>query len=99
MKSQFHVIGFDDAPFRPEHRGDVSVVGAVSNSGLASSLTSYYVNYGDWRMLFKSIDVIGAVTADDVQRVVKTYFIQKHRTVAYHVKPAPEAPAGKEKAE
>jgi endonuclease V-like protein UPF0215 family len=29
MKSQFHVIGFDDAPFRPEHRGDVGVVGAV----------------------------------------------------------------------
>jgi len=24
-----HVIGFDDAPFPPEHRGDVPVVGAV----------------------------------------------------------------------
>jgi len=24
-----HVIGFDDAPFRPEHRGDVPLVGAV----------------------------------------------------------------------
>ncbi len=24
-----HVIGFDDAPFRPDHRGDVLVVGSV----------------------------------------------------------------------
>src|SRR5689334_2559823 len=24
-----HVVGFDDAPFEPEHRGDVLVVGAV----------------------------------------------------------------------
>ncbi len=24
-----HVVGFDDAPFAPEHRGDVPVVGAV----------------------------------------------------------------------
>lgn len=24
-----HVVGFDDAPFQPEHRGDVLVVGAV----------------------------------------------------------------------
>ena len=58
-----------------------------SNSGLASQLAFYRVNYGDWRMLFQAIDVIGKVTADDVQRVAKTYFIQKDRTVAYHVKP------------
>ncbi len=24
-----HVIGFDDAPFLPDHRGDVSIIGAV----------------------------------------------------------------------
>lgn len=28
-----HVIGFDDAPFRPEHRGDVGLVGAVFTGG------------------------------------------------------------------
>ncbi len=27
--SYSHVVGFDDAPFPPDHRGDVSVVGAV----------------------------------------------------------------------
>lgn len=29
MNCLSHVVGFDDAPFRPEHRGDVPVVGAV----------------------------------------------------------------------
>ena len=29
MGSISHVVGFDDAPFAPEHRGDVPVVGAV----------------------------------------------------------------------
>ncbi len=28
-KAVTHVIGFDDAPFRPDHRGDVLVVGSV----------------------------------------------------------------------
>ena len=40
-----------------------------SNAGMAQVLTSYYVNYGDWRKLFTSIDDIDKVTADDVQRV------------------------------
>jgi len=71
----------------------------ASNAGLASTLTFYHVNYGDWRMLFKAIDVIGAVTADDVQRVVKEYFTAKNRTVAYHVKPPAETPDTKENAE
>ena len=37
-----------------------------SNAGLAQLLTSYYVNYGDWRKLFTSIDDINKVTAGDV---------------------------------
>lgn len=28
-RSYSHVVGFDDAPFAPEHRGDVMIVGAV----------------------------------------------------------------------
>ena len=62
----------------------------ASNSGLASSLAAYHVNYGDWRMLFKAIDVIDAVTAGDVQRVMRQYFQPRYRTVAYHVTPAQE---------
>ncbi len=60
----------------------------ASNAGLASTLTFYQVNYGDWRMLFRAIGVIDKVTADDLQRVVRQYFRPKERTVAYHVKPA-----------
>ncbi|MCW5980866.1 MAG: insulinase family protein [Bryobacteraceae bacterium] len=66
----------------------------ANNSGLASQLAFYHVNYGDWRTLFTGIEVIDKVTADDVQRVARKYFDQKTRTVAYLVKPgAAEAPA------
>lgn len=61
-----------------------------SNAGLATALTFYQVNYGDWRMLFNSIGVIDKVTAADVQRVVRKYFRPKLRTVAYDVKPGHE---------
>ncbi len=60
----------------------------ASNSGLARELASYYVNYGDWRKLFTSLDEIDKVTADDVQRVAKQYLIPETRTVAYTVQPA-----------
>jgi predicted Zn-dependent peptidase len=54
-----------------------------SNSGLASLLSSYQASYGDWRKLFTSIDEINRVTPDDVQRVARTYFVDKFKTVAY----------------
>ncbi len=63
----------------------------ASNSGLASQLTYYKANYGDWRMMFQGVDEIEKVTAADVQRVVKKYFVEKARTVAFHVKPSQEA--------
>jgi predicted Zn-dependent peptidase len=62
-----------------------------SNSGLAQQLTSYYVNYGDWRKLFTGLEEINAVTADDVQRVARQYFVAKTRTVAWTVAPKAEA--------
>ncbi len=52
-----------------------------SNSGLAAQLTFYEVVTGDWHNLFKQLDQIEKVTADDVQRVAKTYFTTKNRTV------------------
>src|SRR5262249_35729702 len=58
-----------------------------SNSGLANLLTTYSVAYGDWRKLFTSLDEINKVTADDVQRVAKQYFVADSRTVALTVQP------------
>jgi len=60
----------------------------ASNSGLASELASYYVNYGDWRKLFSELDDFDKVTAADVQRVAKKYLAEDNRTVAYTFVPA-----------
>ncbi len=67
-----------------------------SNSGMASALTSYYANYGDWRKMFTGINEIDRVTADDVQRVARKYLVQETRTVAYTVQPSAAASAQKE---
>lgn len=58
-----------------------------NNAGLAQSLATYYMNYGDWRMLFHSIDEIDKVTAEDVQRVANQYFVAENRTVAVTYQP------------
>jgi len=64
-----------------------------NNAGLAQLLTSYYVNYGDWRKLFTSLDDIDKVTADDVQRVARKYFTPNTRTEAFNFQPAQPAAA------
>ncbi len=53
----------------------------ASNSGLAAQLTFYQVVTGDWRDLFRQLDKIDRVTAEDIQRVAKEYFITRNRTV------------------
>ncbi len=53
-----------------------------SNSGLAAQLTFYEVVTGDWRNLFRQLDEIEKVTAEDIQRVAQAYFTTKNRTVA-----------------
>lgn len=52
-----------------------------SNMGLAAQLTFYQVVTGDWRNLFKQLDKINKVTAEDIQRVAKECFTTKNRTV------------------
>lgn len=71
----------------------------ASNSGLAGLLPSYYVNYGDWRKLFTGLDEIDRVTADDVQRVARKYFVNNNRTIAFTIQPAKQGapPAAKPK--
>jgi predicted Zn-dependent peptidase len=52
-----------------------------SNSGLAAMLTFYEVITGDWCNLFRQLDKIDKVTAEDIQRVAKEYFTTKNRSV------------------
>jgi len=58
-----------------------------NNAGLAGMLATYHASYGDWRKLFTSIDDLNRVTADDVQRVARQYFVLPSRTVAYLAPP------------
>lgn len=52
-----------------------------SNLGMARLLVSYQVKTGDWRDLFKQLDQIAAVTAEDIQRVAQTTFTEENRTI------------------
>ena len=53
----------------------------ASNQGLAAQLAFYEVISGDWRNLFKQLDKIDQVRAEDIQRVAEKYFTTKNRTV------------------
>jgi predicted Zn-dependent peptidase len=85
------------ARVKTKARADV-VRRLASNPGLASLLTAYYAGYGDWRKLFTSLNEIDKVTADDVQRVARRYFVTPSRTSAYTVNsggtPAAPGPRG-----
>ncbi len=66
-----------------------------SNAGLAAQLPRYYAAYGNWRKLFQELEEMDKVTADDVQRVAREYFVESGRTVALMTPPPkPARPAG-----
>lgn len=52
-----------------------------SNDGLAQQLTYYEVITGNWRNLFRQLERIDRVTAEDIQRVARTCFISTNKTV------------------
>ena len=55
--------------------------GLNSNLGLAMQLAAYQTDTGNWRNLFTELDRINAVTAEDIQRVAKEYFVNDNRNV------------------
>jgi predicted Zn-dependent peptidase len=62
----------------------------ANNGGLASALALYQAGYGNWRKLFTSLDDLNKVTAEDVQRVARQYFVLNGRTLAIsRSRPAP----------
>ena len=56
-----------------------------SNSQQMSQALSSASALGDWRLLFVQRDRVAAVTADDVNRVARTYFKMQNRTVGVYV--------------
>jgi zinc protease len=55
-----------------------------NSTAMAQSLSSASA-LGDWRLLFLQRDRIAAITADDVNRVAKTYFQKHNRTVGIYI--------------
>ncbi len=70
------------------------ISGLDNNSALADKLTEFRVGYGDWRQMFRWLDEIEKVGAEDVKRVAQEYFRPEARTAAYLVKRAEDAPKG-----
>ena len=58
--------------------------------GRTNLLGTYEIYYGDFHKLFSADKEIEAVTAADVQRVARQYFVAKNRTVATLVPEKPE---------
>ena len=52
-----------------------------SNNGMASLLAEYEAKTGDWRNVFRELQLIEAVDAQDVQRVARETFRTENRTV------------------
>ncbi len=56
-----------------------------SNSSAMAQALSSASALGDWRLLFLQRDRLAAVTADDVNRVARTYFQKHNRTVGIYI--------------
>jgi predicted Zn-dependent peptidase len=65
--------------------------GLANNDQLAQELARAQAVHGDWRLVGTHRDGISRVTAEDIMRVARTYFIKSNRTVATLVRP--DAPA------
>jgi predicted Zn-dependent peptidase len=52
-----------------------------SNMGMAQQLLEYEVKTGSWRNLFKQLDRLAMVKANDVQRVASSTFTPENRTI------------------
>lgn len=52
-----------------------------SNNGLAMQLAAYQTRWGNWHEMFRELERINAVTAEDIQRVAQEYLTKKNRVV------------------
>ncbi len=59
------------------------ISGLASNYGLARSLGHSELLWGDWQKMFELYELMFETTAEDVQRLVKTYFIESESTFVH----------------
>jgi len=52
------------------------------NNGIAFQLAAYQTRWGNWREMFRELDRINKVTAQDIERVANEYMTDKNRNVA-----------------
>jgi zinc protease len=83
--------GLGDEPFTKEEVEKARVRGRRASEQLQSNSTamaqalSSASALGDWRLLFVQRDRLDAVSADDVNRVARTYFRRHNRTVGVYI--------------
>ena len=92
LKTQ-NVTDDELAMFKTRARVDI-LRSLGNNQGLAEELGTYQQRYGDWRMLFKQLDAINAVSKADIRRVSNQVFKASNRTYAMiEFQPPASAPA------
>jgi len=85
----------DDEVAKAKRQLEVSFVEGLSTGhALASRIGNDAINLGRVRTLEERLAAIKAVTAADVQRVVRTYLTKDERSVVHVVPLVPEPPAG-----
>ena len=77
----FTQVEVDKAKVRNKRNAETLQSNAVAMSQALSSASAL----GDWRLLFLQRDQLQAVTADDVNRVARTYFQKHNRTVGTYI--------------
>ena len=90
----------DEEVARAKRQMEVGLVNRLStNHALASRIGREIVAFGRVRPLGERIAAIRAVSAEDIQRVVRTYLQNQSRSVVHVIAPPPvgEAGAGVEK--
>jgi len=59
------------------------IQGLNSNQGLAGGLSGFQTKWRDWRQMFRELDRINAVTAQDIQNAAKKYFQRSNCTIVH----------------
>jgi predicted Zn-dependent peptidase len=82
---------------RVKNQLDASMIRSLgSNVGIAFQIGFSQIFYGDYRLMFRNLERVKKVTAEDIQRVADKYLTAKNRTVAYRVQIEEEKKPGAE---